>query len=707
MKIFSLKSLRFNLKLSLSFGLLIVAMCLGGAIAINTATKLSGLTKKLFQQPYTVSTTIRDIETNLIMMHRGMKDVAMANSLQELDKAASDIDASDNDVKTKFEILNQRFHDDQQDNKNMEQLFRDWAPIRDKVIGQRKIQLENDAHAFSRHFNDPHVVKMIMAVDDIIYFAEEKATEFKEQSQYTSEYGQAGLVDSFYKQPFTISVTAASIQSAIFSIAQDLKDMVMLQTPEDVIEYGETIDFEADEIREQFTILRERFPKDQSEIDVIEKLFDDWKPIRDKMVALRVAQVSVNPGEVTRLEGEPHLDKLTGVLHQIKNFANDQAVIFNTDAASQANASIKFLLLIFGLASLLGIVAAFAVTRSITVPLRQAVRFAKDIANKNLATDLAIDSREDEIGDLATALNDMRTDLRSMFSEIYQGTETLSSASAELSSIASQMVTNADQTTQKTDAVSSAAEEMRNKMLLVSTASEETSTNVSKVAAASEEMNSTISEISGNSDKTRQITEQAVSQSQDASSQINKLGIAAQQIGKVTEAITEISEQTNLLALNATIEAARAGDAGKGFAVVANEIKELAKQTSDATGEIKQKITDIQLASSTSVTEIEQITEIIKNVNEMVSVVSSAVDEQSNATREIYGNVDQASQGIDEVNANVVQASSVTNQVANDIEEVGKAAQEINENSSNVNNSASNLAEFAEQLSKIVNQFKL
>ncbi len=75
---------------------------------------------------------------------------------------------------------------------------------------------------------------------------------------------------------------------------------------------------------------------------------------------------------------------------------------------------------------------------------------------------------------------------------------------------------------------------------------------------------------------------------------IEKLGRDILEINKVTEAINEISDQTNLLALNATIEAARAGEAGKGFAVVANEIKELAKQTSGATHEIKQHIDSIQ-----------------------------------------------------------------------------------------------------------------
>jgi len=79
------------------------------------------------------------------------------------------------------------------------------------------------------------------------------------------------------------------------------------------------------------------------------------------------------------------------------------------------------------------------------------------------------------------------------------------------------------------------------------------------------------------------------------------LGSAAQEIDRVTETITEISSQTNLLALNATIEAARAGEAGKGFAVVAGEIKELARQTADATEDIKRRISGIQASTGSAV----------------------------------------------------------------------------------------------------------
>lgn len=115
---------------------------------------------------------------------------------------------------------------------------------------------------------------------------------------------------------------------------------------------------------------------------------------------------------------------------------------------------------------------------------------------------------------------------------------------------------------------------------------------------------STINEIAQNSEKARTITGESVRKAQGVSVQVDELGNTVQKIGKITEVISKISEQTNLLALNATIEAARAGEAGKGFAVVANEIKELARQTAEATQQIKGQIEGIQNSAAGTVSEI-------------------------------------------------------------------------------------------------------
>jgi methyl-accepting chemotaxis protein len=188
---------------------------------------------------------------------------------------------------------------------------------------------------------------------------------------------------------------------------------------------------------------------------------------------------------------------------------------------------------------------------------------------------------------------------------------------------------------------------------------------------------------------------------------VDELGNAAQEISKVTEVITEISEQTNLLALNATIEAARAGEAGRGFAVVANEIKELAKQTANATLDIKTRIQGIQKSTDTTVTEIEQITEVIHAVNELVATIATAVEEQAVTTQEIANNVAQASLGIGEVNERVADNSTVSSDIAASISQVDDVAGTMRQSSAKVNENSGNLLQLAKQLNDMVARFKI
>ena len=314
---------------------------------------------------------------------------------------------------------------------------------------------------------------------------------------------------------------------------------------------------------------------------------------------------------------------------------------------------------------------------------------------------------ENELSHICARMNMVSEDLRKMVKDIVTNGETLATASNELSTISEQMSAGADQTSGKANTVATAAEEMSSNMNAVAASTEQASTNVGMVATAAEQMTSTINEIAQNSEKARSITAEAVSQSKNASDKVDELGSAAQEIGKVTETITEISEQTNLLALNATIEAARAGEAGKGFAVVANEIKELAKQTAEATVEIKNRVGGIQNSTEDTVSEIEQISRVVNDVNEIVSTIATAVEEQSVTTKEIAGNVSQASTGIQEVTENVAQSSSVAGEIARDIADVNQASGEISNSSSQVNLSAEELSKLAEQLKEMVAKFKV
>ncbi len=370
---------------------------------------------------------------------------------------------------------------------------------------------------------------------------------------------------------------------------------------------------------------------------------------------------------------------------------------------------ITYTCILIGVVSVvLASLAVFFMAGTIIKPINRAVVGLKDISEGegDLTTRLPV-TTQDEVGQLSKNFNKFIEKLQKMIADISQGVETLSSSSTEMSSIAKDMSNSSGQTSDRANTVAAAAEEMNANMNSVAAAMEQSSTNINTVASAADEMNSTINEIAQNAEKAREVTLSAVSKADESTGIMNELRDSAKAIGKVVETITDISEQVNLLSLNATIEAARAGEAGKGFAVVANEIKDLAKQTSDASMDIKTKIDSIQQSSAGSLASIEEISKVIAEVSEIVATIATAVEEQSAATNEISQNISQASSGIEEVNSNVNQSSTVSAEITKDISGVNESSTEISERSDQVNLSAEDLSKLAESLNEMVGRFKI
>ncbi|MGA3132508.1 MAG: methyl-accepting chemotaxis protein [Terracidiphilus sp.] len=396
-----------------------------------------------------------------------------------------------------------------------------------------------------------------------------------------------------------------------------------------------------------------------------------------------------------------------------EKLANSLSTLMEQDAEdeSRSQSETQWTLVISSLLSLaLGIGIAFIFSGKIVGALHVVVERLKAIAAGNLSgarLPETLLTRPDELGSLARASQEMTEHLRKLLGGISSGVNTLASSATELTAVSQQTASSTASMSDKANTVAAAAEEASANTMSIAAGMEESSSSLSSVASATEEMSTTVADISGNTSRARAISEQAMGQAQTITDQMQKLGQAAQEIGHVTETITNISAQTNLLALNATIEAARAGTAGKGFAVVANEIKELAKQTAEATEDIKTKIAGIQSSTGTAISDIGQITTVIRDVGSIVASIAAAIEQQANVTKDVAGNIAQASTGVREANQRVSQTAEVSKSIAHDIASVNAAVVDIRQGGQHVQSSALELSKLAELLGAQVAQFSM
>ncbi len=360
------------------------------------------------------------------------------------------------------------------------------------------------------------------------------------------------------------------------------------------------------------------------------------------------------------------------------------------------------------LAVLLAVVTSVVVARRIVRPIQRITAMLRDICagNGDLTRRLDVVS-SDEVGQMAGSFNSLLDKLQTMISGIGRDAVTLATSSNELSATAEQLAGGAEQTVGQSRSVAAAAEQMSTNMHGMAASTEQMSTNVKVVAAAVEELTASITEVAKSADRAAGVAGNAAELAVTSNSQINDLGTAADEIGKVLEAIQDIAEQTNLLALNATIEAARAGDAGKGFAVVATEVKELAKQTSVATEDIRRRIESIQSSTGKAVRSVAEIGGVIQSINELSRTIAAAVDEQSITTREIAKNVAESSMAAQTVARTVAESAMASQEITRMIVDVDQAARQSAQGAAQAQAASHGLSRMAEQFQTLVGQFTI
>lgn len=366
---------------------------------------------------------------------------------------------------------------------------------------------------------------------------------------------------------------------------------------------------------------------------------------------------------------------------------------------------IKNSLISLALPLILSVALAWLASRVLLAPIRRMALLAEEVAGGNLTASVSYPAR-DAIGKLAESLNSMVARSREMLTEIVAATGSLSEASGDLGTVSRDLTDKASTTTHVAHAVHNSAEAVRDNMQTVSGAMEEARINVGTVASATRDLASTIQGVSQSAELAKNTTFGAVRKADETTRHMDQLGVAAKEIGAVTATIAAISSQTNLLALNATIEAARAGVAGRGFAVVAGEIKELSQQTAKATETIRHAVSSIQSMTAVTAREIADIIIVVKEMNEVVSAISEAMEEQSVITKDIADNVHHVSTGIAEITATVASSSTMSGEIATEIENVLNASTAMHNESGIVMERGGRLAALSAHLQELVGRFR-
>jgi methyl-accepting chemotaxis protein len=354
-----------------------------------------------------------------------------------------------------------------------------------------------------------------------------------------------------------------------------------------------------------------------------------------------------------------------------------QAVKAAGDAGAHAAAESRWLLLAAALvgALLTGAAAIFTV-RAIRGPLRQMLATLRAAARRDLTVRADV-VRRDELGEMAVALNEALTSIRTTVAATATSVGALSSASTDLRALAGDLDASAAQTSVQARSADTAAQQV--------------SESVTDMMAATEQMSASIREIARQTSDAAVTTAHASRSAVETADAVGALSEASREVGDIVKLITAIAEQTNLLALNATIEAARAGESGRGFAVVASEVKALAAQTAKATEEIGTQIAGMQAATQDSVAAIKEIGATITQLSDIATTIAATIEEQGAATTEIARNVGEAAKG--------------TAEVAERITEVNRGASDTGTASSQVLESARSLSVQSSSLRAEVENF--
>ncbi|PKF60810.1 hypothetical protein CW745_13125 [Psychromonas sp. psych-6C06] len=376
-----------------------------------------------------------------------------------------------------------------------------------------------------------------------------------------------------------------------------------------------------------------------------------------------------DPEQARQLMAGKTRDALDALLAEVAIFKQRQQQSMRDRQAeilAMTESALFIMLILGGLALLIGLIMTYKIISSITLPLNQSVSTVNAIANGDLSLDIPKGSNN-ELGRLLSGMLHMRDQLKAMISEIDDDAKSVHSGATGILAQADEMKLNLAEQLNKSDAINSSIASLSQGIRQTSEDVKQIESQAVKTQSLSEQGVEAITQA------TQSIKEIAVSVNDSATS-VARLSESSVQVTAAINHIREIADQTNLLALNASIEAARAGESGRGFAVVADEVRTLAGRTAEVTMNIDEVIGTMK--KQTNQVEVE-ISESEKSIERGVLLIEELIAPLQSMQQEAM----ESRQSLQSLATLTIQQAQESDMVANNATEIMGIA-EVNQRAS-------------------------